>query len=178
MRRFALFIVIISLTALCSCGGGADDAEILSALDTLAPKAHELYTIVYGDALPHGEIEDDGYARVSDGAKYQSIEQIKAALGDVFTAEYCEIIYNTAFGGITVDEGTIGAKFGEDETGFYVNPSVTENFAAPREFDLSEAKIIKKNRFAAIVSIPHEDGDLEVTLTLIDGKWLIDSPMF
>lgn len=178
MRKLALFIVIISLTALCSCGGGADDAEILSALDELAPKAYELYEIVYGDALPHGEVEEDGYAKVSENAEYQSTAELQAALFEVFTPEYCQIISNTAFGGVSVEEGTVYAKFGEDETGFYVNPSATDNFAKPRQFDTSTATVTRKTHFIAEILIEHEDGDITVTLYNFRGKWLIDSPLF
>lgn len=178
MRKFwVLILVVIMVTALTACGG-ADDAEIMSALDELAPKAYELYTVVYGDALPHGVIEDDGYARVLEGAKYQSVAEIKAALFEVFTPEYCTVIWNTAFGGVDVEEGTVDAKFGEDETGFYVNPSATESFAEPRQFDTSTAKITRKTRFIAEILIEHEDGDITVTLYNFRGEWLIDSPLF
>lgn len=178
IKKAALFLAVLTMLIILVSCGGADDNEILSALGELSPKARELYGIVYGDALAHGEVEDDGYARVSEDAEYQSIDEIKAALSEVFTPEYCEIIYNTAFSGVAVEEGEISSKFGEDETGLYVNPSVTEGFAEPREFDITAAEVVKKNRFAAVVRIPHNDGDIEVTLTFIDGKWLIDSPMF
>lgn len=179
MKRLALLVAfIIAFTALCSCSGGADDAQILAALDSLAPKAYELYTIVYADGLPHGEIDKDGYASVSEEAKYQSVDELKTALSEVFTEDYLAVIYNTAFGGVSADEGSIGAKFGEDGDGLYVYPTATEGFAAPREFDLSGASVIKKMRFMAEVLVPHENGDVNVVLVYDDGKWLIDSPLY
>ena len=49
---------------------------------------------------------------------------------------------------------------------------------APRTFDISKATVLKKNPYMAIVLLPHADGDLEVTLQNVNGKWMIDSPMF
>lgn len=178
MRKFSILILAVIMLAVLSSCGGADDAEILSALEELAPRAYVLYNVVYGDGLPHGEIDDDGYAKVSKTAEYQSMAELEKALFEVFTPEYCQVICNTAFGGVSVDEGTVYAKFGEDETGFYVNPSVTESFAEPRQFDVSNATITRKTRFIAEVRIEHEDGDITVALAYIDGKWLIDSPIF
>ena len=172
-----VLLVLAVMITFISCGG-TDDSEILNALGELAPRVYEMYGIVYGDAVPHGEIEDDGYAKVTEDFPYRSIAEIKSALSEVFTEAYCNVIYNTAFNGVSTDEGSLNAKFGEDETGLYVAPAATDGFAAAREFDLTDAKVIKKNRFAAVVQIPHADGDVYVTLILDDGVWKIDSPMF
>ena len=180
MKKLAVLLVVLTLAAaaaLTSCGGAGDD-ELISSLEALAPGAGELYRVIYADVLPHGEAEEDGYCKVSTDADYTSIAAIQKAMSEVFTPEYCQILSNTAFSGISVDEGSIGAKFAEENGVLYVNPSVTEDFAMPRTFDLSSAKVVKKNNFMAIIRIPHADGDVEVTMRRINGAWLIDSPMF
>ncbi len=180
MKKFAVaaFLLILSLTLLMSCGGGASDQTILSALEELAPKAHTLYGIIYGDTLPHGEALDDGYCQVSASAPMKSISELRASMETVFSPDYVKILSNTAFSGVSSDEGMISAKFTERGGVLFVNPKVTEDFGEPRTFDLSKAKVLKKNPYMAIVLLPHADGDLEVTLRNVGGAWLIDSPIF
>ncbi len=177
MRKLC-FILIGIMILLASCGGAASDDEIIGSLEALAPSAKELYSIIYSDVLPHGEIEKDGYAKISEESQYKSISELKEALSKVFTSDYCKIISNTAFVGVSSDEGAIHAKFIERENGLYVKPEVTEDFGAARDFDFSNAKVIKKNPYMAIVLITHVDGDTEVTMRSVNGVWLIDSPIF
>ena len=72
----------------------------------------------------------------------------------------------------------ISAKFVERGGVLFIKPEVTADFGAPRTFDISKATVLKKNPYMAIVLLPHADGDLEVTLQNVNGKWMIDSPMF
>lgn len=174
----AAALIAVSLMSSCS---GAPDSEILGALEGLAPKASELYGVVYGDSLPHGEEDESGMCVVSEDAQYQSRADISAALKDVFTNEYASTIEITAFRGVSADEGEISPKFFEQNGVFYVCPSSTEDFNVPDGVDLTGAKVVKKNRFMAKVNIPlgeGEEDDVEVTLKLVDGVWKIDSPLF
>ncbi|MBQ8551927.1 MAG: hypothetical protein IJ428_03830 [Clostridia bacterium] len=174
----ALFLALIMLVTLAACGGGADDAEILSELSALAPRATELYRIIYGDSLSHGEADEYGYCQVTADAVFSSVDALDVAMREVFYYDYYKILANTAFYGVAADEGEIGAKFIEKDGVMYVNPTVTEHFGEPREFDLTEAKVIKKNPYMAIVRIPHVDGDVEVTLQKTEEGWQINSPLF
>ncbi len=179
MKRFAVFfLLVIMIISLASCGGRADNAEILAELSALAPRATELYRIIYGDALPHGNVSEDGYYRVSDNAAFTSVDELDAAMREVFYYDYYKILANTAFFGVAAAEGEIGAKFVDKDGRLYVAPSVTEHFGEPREFDLTEAKVVKKNPYMAIVRIPHADGDIEVTLQMTENGWMINSPLF
>ncbi len=178
MKRFALTLLLLITLVICSCSGGVDDSEIIDAAGELAPKAKALYEIVYCDGLPHGEADDTGYCLVDKDAEYSSISAIKSALAEVFTPEYSDIIGNTAFKGVESDEGYIGAKFMEREGVLYVSLAATEGFAAPREFDINSAVVKEKTIYMAVIALEHEDGDIEVTLQYMDGKWLIDSPIY
>ena len=182
MRKLFLKIVAAMLIAsallFVGCGGGVSDEILISALEMAAPRANELYGVIYGDALEHLEAGDDGYCQISMEAKLRSIADIRTALRTVFTPEYCAILENTAFNGVSSEEGMIAAKFVERSNVLFVNPEVTADFGEPRTFDLSKAKVIKKNPYMAIILLTHESGDIEVALKNVDGIWLIDSPMF
>lgn len=179
MKKIIIFASLALMLLLSSCAKGPADSEIIDALADLSEDAYELNLIIYGDGLLHEENEENGYYKVSEDAKYTTAGEIKKAMSKVFSPQYIEVINNTAFRGVSVDEGTVGAKFMESESGeLYVNPSVTENFGEPRKIDTSKAKIKAKNAYAAVVVIPHEDGDIEVTMRNVEGKWFIDSPIF
>ena len=171
-------MLAVLLLTLCACGAAAPAIDYIAILEELAPKAAEMYSVIYGDALPHGEAGSDGYCKVSADSPYSSISEVKLAMSEVFTSDYIRLLANTAFQGISVDEGAIGAKFTEREGVLYVNPSVTEGFSTPRSFDFSRASVVKANRFMAKIELYHEGGGIEVTIRLSDGVWLLDSPMF
>lgn len=173
-----LFCLIFSANLLLSCGTAVSDEEIISALVQLAPKARAVYGVVYGDGLAHGPADDTGYCLVDVEAEYASIAEIKAAIYTVFTPEYGQIIENTAFRGVETDEGYIGAKFMERDGSLYVNPSATSDFSLPREFDMDTAAVKEKTIYMAEIVLEHVDGNIEVTLQYMDGKWLIDSPLY
>ncbi len=177
MKKLSIILAFIMSFCLFSCGGGNSE-EILGDFAALAPRATELYRIIYSDGLPHGEIGENGYAAVSEDAEFSSIDEIEAAMEEVFFSDYCNILANTAFLGVYTAEGEIKAKFIEMDGVLYVAPSATEHFSAPREFDISEAKVVKKNKYMATVLVPHPDGDIEVSLQNTESGWKINSPLY
>ena len=125
----ALAVVIaVSLFALVSCGA-KNDAEILSALSEKYPKALYLAEVIYDDVLPHEAEPSSGkYYAVSDDSEIQSINDLKNALGEVYTQSYIKVLENTALNGATSDDVSISAKFIEKDGKLYVNPESTEHF--------------------------------------------------
>ena len=106
------------------------------------------------------------------------MDDFESAMSEVFSEDYIEILSNTAFGGVSVDEGSIGAKFIERDGILSVDPTVTEDFGEPREFDLDTARIVKQNRFVAIIAVSSGSDELEVTMRLEDGVWKLDSALY
>lgn len=177
-KLLTLSLAVILSVLLISCSTVADEV-IISALADLSDEAYELNLIIYGDGLARAEVaEENGYYKVADDAAYTSAAALKSAMGEVFSPEYIEVINNTAFRGVKVDEGMVGAKFMEKDGQLYVNLSVTENFGEPKMIDTTNAKIRDKNNYVAIVVIPDGEDEIEVTMRNVDGKWLIDSPIF
>lgn len=179
MKRITGLILTFSLILCClvSCGG-YDKNELIEAVRELSPKAFELYAVIYGDALERSDVEEaNGYYLVTDG-RYQSVAELKAAMNEVFSESYMKVISNTAFDGVSSDEGAISAKFLEVGGKLYVNPEVTADFSEPRRFDTDNIKVVKQNRFKAKVAVKCGDDELEVTLQKSDGKWKLDSSMY
>lgn len=177
MRKIICVILALVLITASSCGG-YDSDELVSAVRELAPRASELYSIIYGDGLERSDTPETNGSYLVTDSRYKSIGEIKAAMREVFSEGYTKVLSNTAFSGVSSDEGAIAAKFIERDGKLYVDPSVTADFAAQRELDLSEIKIVKHNRFKAIVAVKAPDGELEVTLEKDNGVWKLDSAMY
>lgn len=180
MKKLTLLTVILYLVTLASCGTSAEDEQkLLDDFRAAAPRALELYSYIYGDALPLTDEESvSGYYVVADNSPIKTMDDFESALEEVFSEDYIEVISNTAFGGVSVDEGSIGAKIIERDGILSVDPTVTEDFGEPREFDLDTARIVKQNRFIAIVAVKSGTDELEVTLRLEDGVWKLDSALY
>lgn len=177
MKKIIGLLLTVSLLLLVSCGG-YDSKELVSAINDLAPKARELYSVIYGNDIGRSALEEsNGYYLVTD-SRYQSIAEIKSAMKEVFSESYIKVISNTAFNGVSSDEGAISAKFKEIGGKLYVNPEVTADFGEPRDFDLDDIKIVKQNRFKAKVALKSGEETLEVTLQKEDGVWKLDSSMY
>ena len=177
MRKIICVLLTLVLITVSSCGG-YDSDELISAVRELAPKASELYSIIYGDGLERADTPEKNGSYLVTDSRYQSIDEIKSAMAEVFSEGYTKVLSNTAFSGVSSDEGAIAAKFTERDGKLYVDPSVTADFGAQREFDLSEIRIVKQNRFKAIVAVKAPDGELEVTLEKDNGVWKLDSAMY
>lgn len=179
-RLFAASIAIMLILSICSCGAGAqDESEILDAFSSLAPKALEVYGIIYGDELTHeSEAGSDNYYAVSETAEYRSISELKAVMEKVFTDGYSQVLCNTAFYGAVANDVVIYAKFIEKDGRLYVNPKTTEDFGKPREFDLDGARVVKMNQYRAIVAVSDGSAELEVYMQKESGEWRIDSAIY
>lgn len=180
MKKIICLLLTISLimTALVSCQSGYDEKELISAMEELAPKASELYSIIYGSSIKTSPLEEsNGYYLVTD-ERYSSIADIKAAMKEVFSEDYIKVLSNTAFDGVSADEGSIGAKFKEINGKLYVDLSVTSDFGEMHEFELDSLVVLKQNRYKAKVRISSGDSTLEVTLQKEDGVWKLDSSLY
>lgn len=112
---------------------------------------------------------------VDDLREIQSINDLKNALGEVYTQSYIKVLENTALNGATSDDVSISAKFVEKDGKLYVNPESTEHFGEPTELDLSTAKVARSSRFKAEVTVERDGETFYILLEKYDGEWLIDS---
>ena len=111
-------------------------------------------------------------------SEIQSINDLKNALGEVYTQSYIKVLENTALNGATSDDVSISAKFIEKDGKLYVNPESTEHFGEPTELDLSTAKVARSSRFKAEVTVERDGETFYILLEKYDGEWLIDSSIW
>ena len=177
-RVAAAACCVVLLAGAVSCAY-KDSDEIVSSFKEKYPRARELAEIVYGDSLAYiGESDDEGYFEVSPDAEIQSIDALKAELKKVYTNGYVNIIENTALNGASFDGVIIYAKFAEKDGKLYVCPESTEHFGKPRELQTDTARVTKRSRIKAELTVECGGESFVVTMEKQNGEWLIDSSVY
>jgi len=185
-----IIFLLLTFTAvfyLFSCGGGGpEDSEIRTTVESLVADAAPLNEIYFGKGLPSDILRPGvgNYMYISSDAEYGSIEQIKEATREIFSAEYSEILFENAFSG-TNEEG-IGinyALYAEKNGELMINSKAERMITGTRIYHFDTIKVIKKSSETVFVEIDTEDDSgaaAKVKLKLVseDGKWLLDSPTY
>ena len=151
-------------------------------LDSLLPKSYELNDILWGDGL---EVEDDSdgnvrYRKVKSG-QYASVDDVYAAMGEVFSSEYVKSVKSSGIFTGNPDLG-INPRY------MMINGTLKRNIDYPvidgfseknGKIDTSSVQIKKQNSHSALLLLKYTDGgEKELTLVLENGKWLINSPTY
>lgn len=211
----AVIAVMLSF-AVCavSCGVGYTDEEVIGAASELIQRSHEINEIYFGDGLPvtgdRDEIEafydmlnetvysEDGikalnYYPVDPECGYSSIDDIKAATREVYSAAYSEYLFERAFTGISDtmgsgDKTTVVtasyARYIEDDGVLTVRLNCSDDkLDLSRTYDVSGAKVVLKKKDFAIISVPSvKDGapseNVELKLVLENSSWKLDTPTY
>ena len=181
LRAAALLLSILTLALpLTSCSLEDEDAFLATARELIARSA-TLNEIYFGAGI---EYDPDragiGYyyhasEEYLEKAGFKNIKELKEMTAEVFTEEYCNIIYQSAFEGIKDENSIVYARYSNDETlsdtegertgGILVNSQYTPYdgmLAYERSYDLDSLEIVKVKRLTVTVK-------LNVTYTLREG---------
>ena len=186
-------IITVSLFS-CQTGGPADDV-LLSRFSELIPAAAEINDIFFGEGLPVYSREeypeayqmtvgaDPDYDFITLEAKYQSIEDIKAAAEAVYTTDYLMGIYGLVFDGFyDANIGHIAARYTQDSNGFSKHNKIEPQISGAREYDMNSAKILMKNDSYATIEVNStyegESSSVRIRMKNQDGIWLLDDPSY
>ncbi len=210
LRKTAIAAVFCALCfALFSCGGVSyTDEELTEAATELVTKSFELNEIYFGEGLPISDSREDverfyasfdsdvdavNYHPVAEDCEYQSIADIKKATEEVFTAAYCEYLYELAFKGISsvMNEGTEQqftttasyARYIENGDALTVRLDVIyEAMDLTRTYDFSSMEIVTRKKNYAVVRIPTqkkgESTDVDLKLILTPTGFRLDTPTY
>ncbi len=193
MRNKLVLLILLALTlGLCACNNsGMSDEELAQTAGALIEASHEINTIFYGEGLPVDEstsvIEDEdaaavgNYCRVTDESPYQSTDEIKAAAEQVFTNEYLNEIYESAFEGNDI----LRPRYGTDSQGHLTRDITIGTLKQTdewTEWDLSSIKIKKASAGAVVFSITGtyrgETEEEVMQMVKTSGGWRLDSPTY
>lgn len=207
MKKTIKLLILIVLTAtvvisvLTSCSS-KNDPETVAAAEELIEKSYEINEIFFGkglavdeesrkEALENLEAESDvlnvAYARADALCGYDSISSLKEDALSVYSEEYCEILFASAFNGIkdAIGNTVEYARYIEDEYGFLtVRLGLEDNaIELDRTYDLSSIKIIKQSDSFALFTVDSlvagtPSDTVRIKMVMTENGWRLDTPTY
>lgn len=196
-----LLVSVLMSTAACSRRGPAPKLEtVYDRLVEVIEASHEVNVLLFGVGLPtypRGDAEDElihryfgvadnGREYVTPYAKYLLIEEMKAAISEVYGSEYRASLMESLFTGFADSgiSGNLPARYSEDEAALYQNAYVKPLVSGVRVYDYASMEILEGSYDTYIrVSVRSyaDDNPGEWTTTRLsfvyeNGNWYLDSP--
>lgn len=216
MKRTLILVLSLLLTlgcciSLAGCSTTVEVDDVYDRVVSLIEGSYEINTVIYGPGLPtyernsdfselnhiyFGLLENGNYEYVTERAKFQSVESIKARAEKIYSKGLLEsVIYKTLFDGYAVEDGAGGAVYGLARYGNVGDKfSVTADddgegndrnilFTSMRVYDYSTMRVRTLGREDACVvtmdswlpETPERIENVELNLALQDGEWYLDS---
>ncbi len=198
----AILTFVIISAALCTsaCSGKAPELEsVKDRFVYLIENSKGVNSLFFGRGLPIYDREgilaqelgiyydDDmpSYNKIMENTRYISVEQMKLAAEKVYSKEYLESIYETAFEGYLTGASSAYIRFYEDMNGLYQSRYATDFKLADRIYDYSTIEIVKPSS-DEYINITVETYTLDdpvrrtIRLSFIfeNGNWYLDSPTY
>ena len=191
--KTALCIICASLSlTLTSCGKGPQLDEVKDHVAATVDKSIELNEIFYGEGLPvftEMITGNDYYLVDTEKSDYDTIDELKAALAEIYTTDYCTAMNEVMFVGIADNLVSLLPRFiEEDMSGMLMQDKYAENILpGDRVFDYAAMTMEKSSKNSFTVRIPatlngEKDADAVLTfkkeMTDNGAVWKLDSPTY
>ncbi len=198
----AILVIAVILTAMCtvSCSGKAPELEdVKERFIYLIENSKEINTVYFGSGLPvyerdtllsdkKGVYYNDTYTsheRVMELSRFLTVNEIKERSEEIYSTEYLEAMYETAFQGVMTGSSSAYMRFYESEDWLYQNLYATDFKLSERIYDYSSMKIVKPSN-SEYINITIDTYTLEdkkvknISLTFVyeRGDWYLDSPTY
>lgn len=195
-----ILALILTLSVFTSCAGQAPEIDsVKERFVYLIEESKQLNTLFFGSGLPVYRRDeplsdrkmvyfiDDiaGYNRIMDNSPYFSIDEIKQACENVYSTDYREDLYESAFDGVMTGETSAYVRFYDNGQWLCQNVNATDFKLSERIYDYSTMSVIE----------PYTEDYINVCIesyTLADptrrtvylsfiyenGNWYLDSPTY
>lgn len=194
------FVLIIVVLGMSSCSGSAPEIdEVRDRIVYLIEGSKEINILFFGSGLPiyerNGVIETElgvyyedeytAYNKVMENSRFKSIDDMKKAAEKVYSENYLDAIYETAFEGYMTGSSSAYMRFLETSDWMYQSISATDFDLSERIYDYSSMKIVKPSN-GEYLNITIDTYTLRnkkvktITLSFIyeRGNWYLDSPTY
>lgn len=194
------FVLIIVVLGMSSCSGSAPEIdEVRDRIVYLIEGSKEINILFFGSGLPiyerdglietelgvYYEDEYTAYNKVMENSRFKSIDDMKKAAEKVYSENYLDAIYETAFEGYMTGSSSAYMRFLETSDWMYQSISATDFDLSERIYDYSSMKIVKPSN-GEYLNITIDTYTLRnkkvktITLSFIyeRGNWYLDSPTY
>lgn len=197
---FALCVALLcSVLCLTSCSKKPNVEDVYDRFVYLIEESEELNTLFFGAGVPVYDrdalISDRreiyfGYTKsnydiVMENSKYYSIDLMKQKAESIYSTNYLNAIYETAFDGVLYDGGSFLRFYSEGDK-LYQNSSINIYELEKRIYDFSTMKIVRPSNServnVEIESYVASNPDARRTITIAfqneNGEWYLDGPTY
>ncbi len=196
LRAAALVAAAVLLLSFSACGKTYSEDEIRSAAAELIEASYEINEIFFGEGLPSVEPEGTDmmkYLLIAEDSPYHTEEEIKSAALNVYSEDYCELLFERAFSGFSLDEGDedgldttkiVGARFVTYNDELVILPLEEDDIMKlDRTYDTENITVTKQKSGTVILSVPSFiDGkasdNVSITMIRTENGWRLDSPTY
>lgn len=202
MRRALTFLLLclILVTSLPSCGSKAPELEeVYDRLVELIDQSVEVNVLLFGAGVPVYErdsaedalihryfgLGDDSVLMVSAYARYTSLEDMKAAIREVYSPSYAESLIETVFTGYVAGNGSVVApRYTEGTYGLLRSADYQPLVSGVRIFNYA-TMVIEPSSTSTYLKVSvlsrQDDPDsqwMKTTLSFAyeNGNWFLDGP--
>lgn len=198
-----LFVLIITLSLLSftSCEK-YDSGEILSSAEKLIEDSYEINEIFFGYGIKcdeedaeiakseldgESDVKKAAYAKADVASGYSCVEDVKNAALEVYSEEYCDILFSNAFSGIRDNSGNVVeySRYIDDEFGrLTVRVDIADDAVSlNRTYDFETLKIVRQgNGYALVEVLSLCDGEksdtVRLKLVMTEDGWRLDTPTY
>ena len=195
-----VLVLLIVVLGMSSCSGSAPKIdEVRDRIVYLIEGSKEINILFFGSGLPiyrrDGLIEtelgvyyDDEYTaynKVMENTRFKGIDDMKKAAERVYSENYLDAIYETAFEGYMTGSSSAYMRFLETSDWMYQSISATDFDLSERIFDYSSMEIVKPSN-GEYMNVTIDSYSLRekkvktITLSFIyeRGNWYLDSPTY
>ncbi len=189
-----------SLALLSSCGEEPPELDsVKERFVFLIEESRELNNIYFGHGLPVYRAEDElaerravyssdnisGYSKVTEDTELFSVDRIKEATEKIYSEEYRNAIYETAFDGVVTGMAGAYLRFYEYNGILYQNISAPDFGLSERIYDYSTMKINEGSRedyvHIEVKSYSLEDmtpRTIYLSFVYENNDWYLDAPTY
>ncbi len=194
------FLIVMIALSVSSCSGKAPELDdVRDRIVYLIEGSKEINVLLFGDGLPtyerDGILENElgiyyndqytSYNRVMENARYDGVDDMKAAAERIYSEEYLSAIYESAFDGFLTGSSSAYVRFLETEEWLFQNRGATSFTLTERIYDYSTIEIVKpsSDKYMNItIECYTLENKVRKTLSLSfvyeRGNWYLDTPTY
>ena len=194
-----LLILGSSIVCFTSCSNAPEIDEVYDRFVYLIEESEELNVLFFGAGVPVYKKESviadrrgiyfgytkSSYDIVMENSKFYSVDVMKKSAENVFSTNYLNAIYETAFDGVIYDGGSYLRYYSEGDS-FYQNEGINIYELEKRVYDYSTMKIVKPSNEervnveieSYVVSNPEARRTITIAFQKENGQWYLDGPTY
>ena len=184
-----LITVILAATTVISCGGGWDEAELLSTFTELYEKSVPINEYIFGKGLPYDnpdsynleELNSPHYVNVSEGSPYKTVAELEAAILEVYSKDYYTVSLKQGLFDGYGEKSKEKPRYTE-ENGVLKIDVTKVGLEITGRFDPTTARVKSTSSSDAVIVANWISGDTvkeyELIMVFENGAWRLDSPTY